>query len=86
MIQHKFHEQGDFGSLHQIRIDSKAIEVVIDFWGKGWIGLSIYDFGKDDYVLNELVDPKEEKRKESLIKQVEDYLSSELCINLKISK
>jgi hypothetical protein len=59
-FDYKYFEQGDFGSLSQFNFESSKFGGNIDFWGLGWLGILIWDFQKEEEVINVLLESHEE--------------------------
>jgi hypothetical protein len=62
-LQYRFYEKGDFGSLSQVIFNSPQNGGGIDFWGKGWLGIDLHDYEKDEQVLNVLLEPNQKEEK-----------------------
>jgi hypothetical protein len=60
-LNYRFFEQGDFGFLNQIEFNSKKLGGNIDFWELGWIGIFVWNYEKEEQILNILLEPSQEK-------------------------
>jgi len=60
-LKYRFFEEGDFGSLNQVEFNSSKIGGNIDFWGLGWLGIFVWDYRKEEELLNVLLMPDEGK-------------------------
>ena len=63
-LQYRFYNEGDFGSLNQVIIESPQRGGGIDFWGSGWLGIDIFDYEKGESLQNILLEPHQIKEKE----------------------
>lgn len=59
-LEYRSYKNGDFGDLEQVIIKSEKKEGSIDFWSLGWLGLELYDYEKDEHLVNILLEPEEE--------------------------
>lgn len=73
-LDYRFFAKGDFGSLSQVTFESEKIGGNIDFWGLGWLGIFIWDFEKDETLLNILLETDEIVKKEEAILQTVNIL------------
>lgn len=73
-IQHRFYEEGDFGSLHQIIFNSPEKSGGIDFWGLGWLGIDLYDYKEEKQILNVLLEPHQEEEKRKAFEELKTLL------------
>jgi hypothetical protein len=73
-LNYKFFEKGDFGSLNQIEFNSKRIGGNIDFWELGWLGVFVWDYQKEEQLLNVLLEPHQDEQKEKIFKKLEELL------------
>lgn len=71
---YKFFNEGDFGSLNQVEFNSEKKGGNIDFWEIGWIGILVYDYEKDEILLNVLLEPIKVYETEAAFKQLEELL------------
>jgi hypothetical protein len=67
-IRYRNYDNGDFGSLSQIEFNSNLNGGNIDFWGLGWFGIFIWDYKKEEEILNILLEPNQTEEKEKFIK------------------
>ena len=49
-----------FGDLDQIIMESKSLGGGIDFWSSGWLGIDLYDYEKEELLIDVLLEPTEE--------------------------
>lgn len=73
-INYRFYEEGDFGPLTQVIFNSSKKGGGIDFWGLGWLGVDLFDYQKEEQLLNVLIEPHQEKEKEAVFKKLEELL------------
>ena len=59
-ITYRNYKNGDFGDLDQIIIESKSLGGGIDFWSSGWLEIDLYDYEKEELLINVLLEPTEE--------------------------
>ncbi|MHA6697866.1 hypothetical protein [Chryseobacterium sp. A321] len=71
---YKFFEQGDFGSLNQIEFNSEKIGGNIDLWGLGSIGIFVWDYEKNEEILNILLSPNQDKEKIEALDKLKELL------------
>ena len=69
-VEYRFFEEGDFGSLNQVSIDSEEIAGEIDFWELGWLGIHLWDCVKNDWLLNVLLEAEQRIEQEKAIEQM----------------
>ncbi|PSL17648.1 hypothetical protein CLV60_1367 [Dyadobacter jiangsuensis] len=68
-IEYRFFENGDFGALNQVVINSTRKGGGIDFWEFGWLGVDLYDYERDEQLLNILLEPHEYNEKEKALEK-----------------
>lgn len=73
-LQHKYFEEGDFGTLNQIEFNSLKIGGNIDFWSLGWIGIFIWDYQKEKELFNVLLNPEQTIEIDNAFIQLEKLL------------
>ena len=59
-ITYRNYKNGDFVDLDQIIIESKSLGGEIDFWSSGWLEIVLYDYEKEELLINVLLEPTEE--------------------------
>ena len=59
-ITYRNYKNGDFGDLDQIIIESKILGGGIYFWSSGWLEIDLYDYEKEELLINVLLEPTEE--------------------------
>jgi len=69
-LEYRFFDEGDFGSLNQIEFNSSKIGGNIDFWGLGWLGIFVWDYRKEEQLLNVLIKPEEEEEKKIVMNKL----------------
>jgi hypothetical protein len=69
-LEYKFFSEGDFGALNQVEFNSNEIGGNIDFWGLGWLGIFVWDYRKEEELLNLLIKPDQEEEKKVAIKKL----------------
>ncbi len=77
-IQYRFYSEGDFGTLTQANFNSKRKGGGIDFWGLGWLGVDLYDYEKDEEVLNVLLEDNEIEEQDQLLEKLKKILLSDM--------
>ena len=60
--------------MNQIEFNSKRIGGNIDFWELGWLGIFVWDYEKEEQILNILLEPNQNEEKEKVFKQLEEIL------------
>jgi hypothetical protein len=70
-LEYRFFSEGDFGSLNQVEFNSSKIGGNIDFWGLGWLGIFVWDYRKEEQLLNLLIKPDQEDEKKIAINKLE---------------
>ncbi|MGB4775791.1 MAG: hypothetical protein WBP45_11505 [Daejeonella sp.] len=73
-LNYRFFEEGDFGSLSQFELNSEKIGVVIDFWGLGWLGIFVWDYQKEEQLLNILLEAHQEDEKDKAFEELQSLL------------
>ncbi|MCX6180977.1 MAG: hypothetical protein NT150_03490 [Bacteroidetes bacterium] len=73
-ISYRFYEEGDLGSLHQVEFNSSEKGGNIDFWGLGWLGVFVWDYKKEEQILNILIDPENQSEKEKVFQSLKNIL------------
>ena len=73
-LEYKFFSEGDFGSLNQVEFNSIKIGGNVDFWGSGWLGVFVWDYQKEEQLLNLLLKPDEEEEKKIAINKLKSLL------------
>jgi hypothetical protein len=73
-IKYRFYKEGDFGSLHQVIFESSEKGGGVDFWGLGWIGVDLYDYKRDEQLLNVLLEPDQEEEKTKVFNTLQELL------------
>ena len=73
-LEYKFFEEGDFGSLNQVEFNSKKIGGNIDFWGLGWLGVFVWNYEKEEEILNVFLEPHQSEEKEKLFERLKKLL------------
>lgn len=66
------YSEGDFGSLNQIEFNSNEKGGNVDFWGLGYVGIFLWDYQKEEEIMNVLLDPNQQK--EQAFKELQNYL------------
>ncbi len=73
-IGYRTYSEGDFGSLNQVNFNSTEKGGNVDFWGLGYLGIFLWDFQKDEELMNILIDPNKEQEKEKAFKDLQNFL------------
>jgi hypothetical protein len=69
-LEYGYFKDGDFGDLYQVSFENTEKGGVIDFWSENYLGVYLYDYRKDDVVLNLLLKPEKAEEKEKAINQL----------------
>lgn len=69
-LVYRYYAEGDFGSLDQVIIESTEKGGQVDFWGLGWLGISAYDYKRDQDLMNILLEPQEHAEKEKAFEKL----------------
>lgn len=75
-LEYKFFGEGDFGSLNQVEFNSSKIGGNIDFWGLGWLGVFVWDYQKEEELINVLIKPDDDEKKRLAIDELKKLLLS----------
>ena len=73
-LSYRYFEQGDFGHLNQVEFNSKKLGGNIDFWELGWVGIFVWDYEKQEQLLNLLIEPNQEAEKTDAFKTLQYLL------------
>ena len=73
-LDYKFFSEGDFGSLNQVEFNSRKIGGNIDFWDLGWLGIFVWDYEKEEQLLNLLIEPSQEEEKIAAFEKLQSLL------------
>ena len=71
-IKYKFFENGDFGDINQVELNSDKMGCEIDFWSTGWLSIFVWDFQKEEQLLNIFLEPQQEEEKENAFKRLQE--------------
>jgi len=75
-IIYKQFDNGDFGDMEQVEFNSEIIGGNIDFWSKGWLGVYLWDFIKEEELINRMLEPSEIQEQEDCLKLLIEKLTS----------
>ncbi len=73
-IKYRFYENGDFGPLNQVILDSPKKSGGIDFWGLGWLGVDLFDYERDEQLINILLTPNQKQEQDDALKHLQELL------------
>lgn len=73
-LKYKNFDNGDFGSLEQVEFNSTQIGGNIDFWSLGYLGIFIWDYKKEEIILNTLINPDDNDKKEDALEILNSIL------------
>ncbi|TCN50532.1 hypothetical protein D0809_23605 [Flavobacterium circumlabens] len=73
-VKHRFYDDGDFGSLTQIEFNSKEKGGNVDFWGLGWLGVFLWDYQKEEEIMNILLEPNKVEEQKKLLIELKSFL------------
>lgn len=79
-VKYRSYDDGDFGSLNQIEFNSKEKGGNIDFWGLGYLGIFLWDYQKEEEIMNILLEPNQEEEKEKFVESLLKLLKQESLI------
>jgi hypothetical protein len=60
--------------LNQVEGNKKKLGGNIDFWGLGWLGVFVWDYEKEEQLLNLLIEPSQEEEKIAAFKKLQSLL------------
>ena len=66
-ITYRLYEEGDFGALNQVVLESSTKGGVIDFREKEWLGVLLVDYKTEDVILNILLDSNEKDKQNEVL-------------------
>ena len=78
-ITYRSYKNGDFGDLDQVIIESKILGGGIYFWSSGWLEIDLYDYEKEELLINVLLEPTEEY--ETHLKNLIEALKSQSSVS-----
>jgi hypothetical protein len=61
VVDYKFFEKGDLGSLNQIIFNNELNGGAIDLWSSGWVGIHFVDYVQDLELIDVLINPADKK-------------------------
>lgn len=73
-IEFKFYENGDFGDLNQVELNSSEKGGEIEFWSTGWLGIHLVDYIEGEEILDVLLRPDQYEEKENVGKRLQELL------------
>lgn len=73
-VEYRFFEQGDLGDLSQVEFNSEGKGGEIDFWSSGWLNIHFVNYSTGDELINILLDPNQNEKKEYFMNQLKDLL------------
>ena len=73
-IEYRYFPKGDFGTLNQINFDSNKLGGTIEFWGKGYTYIMLYDYEHEVDLINVMLFPND-KNTEFTWKKLENLLN-----------
>jgi hypothetical protein len=73
-IDYRTYSEGDLGGLDQVQVNSKEKGGNVDFWGLGYLGIFLWDYQKDEEIMNVLLDPNQEQEKDNAFKDFQNFL------------
>lgn len=71
-VEEKTFPEGDLGALTQIEFNNRYKGGNIDVWSSGWFGVFVWDYVKEEELLNVLVDPESDQ--EPLLTRLKELL------------
>ncbi len=69
-VEYLFFEQGDFGSLDQLRFETALKGGEIDCWSSGWFGITMVDYVDGGVLLNCFLGPDELVEKQARVDEL----------------
>lgn len=73
-IQYRLFPNGDFGALDEVNFESEKFSGTINYWGNGFLGLTLFDNIIDDTVINVLIDSNIEDEKMTAIENLLNHV------------
>lgn len=73
-ITYRFFEEGDFGSLNQVGINSAKKAAEIDFWSEGILAIHIWDYVNNKDLLNVFCKPDEIEEQDEMLEKLKEVL------------
>jgi hypothetical protein len=74
-IEYSSFAGGDFGDLQRVELFRHDKTAVVEFWSSGWLSIYVFDFQKDDTVLNVLLEPFEADKKSAAFTTLKQMFS-----------
>lgn len=74
VTEYRFFEEGDFGSLNQVIFNSTKMGGEVEFWSSGFMRIHLWDYENDKELINILLEPSENKEKESVFTKLAELL------------
>lgn len=69
-LTYRYFPEGDLGSLDEVAFESEKVGGAINYWGKGYLGIFIYDYRKEIEIMNVLLSSEQNLEKEKFIKKM----------------
>lgn len=73
-LKYTFFGDGDFGALNRVEFEGYNKSGYVDFWSKDWLEIHLYDFHLDQELMNVLLEPSQEEKKEKAFNDLQKYL------------
>ena len=73
-IQYRYFSQGDFGSLDEVNFESERFIGTINYWGNGFLSVTLFDNIMNDIVVNIMVDSDIENDKLAAMNDLLDHI------------
>ena len=73
-VDYSFFANGDFGNLDRVEFEGNGKGGHIDFWSLGWLNIHLVDYANGDELLNVLLEPQQDERKEEAFKRLLELL------------
>ena len=73
-VEHRFFEEGDFGSLNQIEFNSQKKGGEVEFWSRGVLYVHFVNYENGDELINILLMPEQDGEKEIIFQRLKELL------------
>ena len=73
-IEYRYFPEGDFGTLNQINFNSNKYGGTIEFWGRGYTYIMLYDYEHESDLINVMLLPND-KSTDFIWQKLETFLN-----------
>ncbi len=74
-LEYRFFPEGDLGSLDEVVFENEKKGGSINYWGKGFLGIFLFDYEEEREIMNVLIDPNNILEKENAIKHLKSLIA-----------